>query len=400
MIMCRSFRLRTDGFAVRVLNLTIVVFFLLLPTGGISAGQQNQDKPDNSSSVDIASIRDLGPLKFHKSIRGRDGGFSAHFKGCAVMVFGDTVLNAPGDDGMNWLSNSFCRTRDFDARDNLSDLTDPLNSNGVAKHFLPFTENESAYNIEHFQPDVHGDKRSRYALWPGPILVGPKGDKVMVFYSKLIAGSKGPFDFKLLGMSLAVWESPDSLPIRPEVQAKTEDPTILFPEEDVKIGHGAIVVGDWIYAYGSETKKDANGVSWPCIVGRVKFDMALERESWWFYTGDGRWSKDFNDAVTIMDTAPALSVHWNEYLGKYIAVYSSQFINKITIRTAVKPEGPWSLPMVVVDCLAPTTKQAWSYCGMAHPAFAQEKGRIEYFTYCREIDILKGEVRLVQVTFK
>jgi len=395
MIMCCSFRLRTDGFATRFLNLTIVVFFLLLLTQSISAGQQNQDKPDNSSSVDIASIRDLGPLKFHKSIRGRDGGFSAHFKSCAVIVFGDTALNAPGDDGMNWLSNSFFRTRDFDSRDNLSDLTDPLNSDGVAKHFMPFTEKESAYNASHFQPDITGDKRSRYALWPGPILVGPKGDKAMVFYSKLIAGSKGPFDFKLLGMSLAVLESPDISPIRPEVRPKTEDPTILFPEGDVKIGHGAMVVGEWIYAYGSETQKDVNGVSWPCIIGRVKYDRALERDAWRFYAGDGRWSKDFNDAVTIMDTASALSVRWNEYLGKYIAVYSSQFINKITIRTAVKPEGPWSSPMVAVDCLAPTTKQAWSYCGMAHQAFTQEKGRIEYFTYCREIDILKGEVRLV-----
>ena len=400
MIMCCSFRLRNDGFTFRFLNLTVAVFFFILPTGSISAGQQNQDNPDISSSVEIASVRDIGPLKFHKSIRGRDGGFSAHFKGCAVMVFGDTVLNAPGDDGMNWLSNSFCRTLDFDARDNLSDLTDLLNSDGVAKHFLPFTENESAYNVEHFQPDVHGGKRSRYALWPGPILVGPKGDKAMVFYSKLIAGRKGPFDFKLLGMSLAVWESPDTLSIRPEVQPKTEDPTILFSEGDVKIGHGAMVVDEWIYAYGSETQNDVNGVSWPCIIGRVKYDRALERDAWRFYADDSRWSKDFNDAVTIMDTAPAFSVHWNEYLGKYIAGYSSQFINKITIRTATRPEGPWSSPLVVVDCLAPTTKQAWSYCGMAHPAFAQEKGRIEYFTYCREIDILKGEVRLVQVTFK
>ncbi|MHC4558837.1 MAG: DUF4185 domain-containing protein [Planctomycetota bacterium] len=400
MIMCCSFRLRTDGFAVRVLNLTITVFFFLLPTGSISAGQQNQDNPNISSSVEIASIRDIGPLRFHESIRGRDGGFSTKFKRYVVMVFGDTVLNAPGDNGMNWLSNSFCRTCDFDAQDNLSDLTDPLNSNDITKHFLPFTENESAYNTEHFQPDVPGDKRSRYALWPGPVLVGPKGDKAMVFYSKLMVGNKGPFDFKLLGMSLTTWDNPDAEPIRHKIRTKSEDPTILFPEDDVKIGHGAMVVGDWIYAYGSETKKDANGVSWPCIVGRVKFDMALERESWRFYAGNGRWSSDFNDAVTIMDAAPALSVHWNEYLGKYIAVYSSQFINKITIRTAFKPEGPWSSPIVAVDCLAPTTKQAWSYCGMAHPAFAKEKGRIEYFTYCREIDILKGEVRLVQVTFK
>jgi len=384
----------------RVLNLAITVFFLLLPTGCISSNQRSQNHLGIPLSVEIASIRDLGPLKFHKSIRGRDGGFSANFKGRAVMVFGDTVLNAPGDDGINWLSNSFCRTHDFDARDNLSDLTDPLNSDGVAKHFLPFTEKESAYNTAHFGPDVPGDKRSRYALWPAAVLVGPKSDKAMVFYSKLMVGSNGPFDFKLLGTSLATWESPDASPIRPEVRSKLEDPTILFPEGDVKIGHGAMVAGDWIYAYGSETQKDANGVSWPCIVGRVKYDRALERDAWRFYAGNGRWSSDFNDAVAIMDAAPALSINWNEYLGKYIAVYSRQFVNNITIRTADSPEGPWSQPMVAVECLAPTSKQAWSYCGMAHPVFAEERGRIEYFTYCRGVDLLKGEIRLVQVTFE
>jgi hypothetical protein len=400
MIMCCSFRLRTNGFAVRVLNLTMTVFFFLLPTDSVTAGHQDQDNSNISSSVGVASIRDLGPLKFHNSIRGRDGGFSANFKGRAVMVFGDTVLNAPGDDGMNWLSNSFCRTRDFDAQDNLNDLTDPLNSGGVAKHFLPFTEEEAVYNAAHFRPDVTGDKRSRYALWPGPVLVGPKGDKAMVFYSKLMAGSKGPFDFKLLGISLAVWESPDTSPIRPEVRTKSEDPTILLPQGDVKIGHGAMVAGDWIYAYGSETQKDANGVSWPCIVGRVKYGRALERDAWRFYAGDGRWSKDFNDAVTIMDTAPALSVHWNEYLGKYLAVYSRQFENEIAIRTANNPEGPWSQPVVAAKCLFPATKGAWTYCGMAHNAFTKEAGRIEYFTYCREVDFLKGEIRLIQVTFE
>ena len=384
----------------RVLRLAVTVFFLLPPTGCISSSQQGQNHMGIPLSVEIASIRDLGPLKFHKSIRGRDGGFSARFKGCAVMVFGDTVLNAPGDDGINWLSNSSCRTDDFDARDNLSDLTDPLNSDGVAKHFLPFTEKESAYNAEHFRPDVPGDKRSRYALWPGAVLVGPRGDKAMVVYSKLLAGSKGPFDFKLLGTSLATWESPDASPIRPAARPNSEDPTILFPEGDVKIGHGAVVVGDWIYAYGSETQKDANGVSWPCIVGRVKYDKALERVAWRFYAGDGRWSSNFTDAVAIMDAAPALSIHWNEYLGKYIAVYSSQFVNNITIRTANGPEGPWSQPVVAVECLAPRNERAWSYCGMAHPVFAKERGRIEYFTYCREAGPFEGEIRLVELTLE
>jgi hypothetical protein len=101
-----------------------------------------------------------------------------------------------------------------------------------------------------------------------------------------------------------------------------------------------------------------------------------------------------------MDTAPALSVHWNEYLGKYLAVYSNQLVSKISIRTAERPEGPWSDSQVVVECVAPTNGKIWSYSGLAHPEFARDNGRVEYLTYYRETGSFTGEMRLVEVSFK
>ena len=385
---------------IQVSLLSVILF--ISPNICESAQPDKQLNPTGDHPpVEVLSIRDLGPLQFHKVIRSRDGGYSARFGDRSVWLFGDTVLTEPGYNGNSWLSSSWCWTKDFNAQDGISNLIEPVDATGVPGEFLPFTEKELAYNNIHFRQDVPSEKRSRYGLWPGPVIVDPNGSAAFVFYSKLIAGSNGPFDFDVLGHSLAVWKSPDQKLIRPKIRPDLEDNTILFPKGDVHIGQGAVVVEDWIYSYGCDTyKDDKGGVSWPCIVGRVKFEDALKRNEWQFYAGHGRWSKDFTDAVSVMDAAPMLSVHWNEHFKKYLAAYSRQLENKIMIRTANRPEGPWSDVHVSVDCLAPSTGKMWSYCGLAHPEFSRENGRIEYFTYYRETGIFKGEIRLIELTFK
>jgi hypothetical protein len=247
---------------------------------------------------------------------------------------------------------------------------------------------------------VPAKERSRYALWPGPVIVDPNGNSALVFYTKLKAGGKGPFDFNVLGNSIAVWKSPNTKIVRPKDRPELNDVTLLFPKGDIHIGQGAVVVNDWIYAYGCDTLKDDDGTSWPCYVGRVKFKDTLKCSEWRFYIGNGNWNQDFKEAISVMDAAPMLSVHWNKHLKKYLAVYSKQLVNKIAIRTADRPEGPWSDAQVVVDCIAPTNEEMWSYCGVAHPELSREDGRVEYLTYYRETGFFKGEIRLIELTFK
>ena len=104
--------------------------------------------------------------------------------------------------------------------------------------------------------------------------------------------------------------------------------------------------------------------------------------------------------MPVMDAAPMLSVHWNEHLGKYLAVYSNQLANTISIRTADRPEGPWSESRAVVECVVPPAGRIWSYAGLAHPEFARDNGKVECFTYYRETGAFTGEIRLVEVSFK
>jgi hypothetical protein len=344
----------------------------------------------------ILRARDLGPLPFLEVIRGRDGGFSAYFGNRSVWVFGDTILNRPGKDEFDSRSSTWCWTKDTDAHDGLTDFNEPVDKNGVPGEFLPFTDEELAFNTANNRQDLPNDKRLRVALWPGPVVVDPNTGTAYVFYVKVLARFDDMFNFEAAGYSIAVWENPDKPVVRPVVSPGTRDPTILFPKGDAVVGQGAVVVNEWLYVYGCQTKS----LSWPCTVARVTIDEALKREAWWFYAGHGRWSRDWKDAVPQMDAAPMLSVHWNRYLEKYLAIYSTPLRNSFSIRISDAPEGPWSAGRAIVEGLPPCGDIKWNYSGMAHPEFALDKGRVEYLTYYRGTGFLEGETRLVEVVFK
>jgi hypothetical protein len=343
----------------------------------------------------VSGVRDLGALRFLGVISGRDVGFSARFRNKSVWVFGDTPLRYAGADGSRWRSSTWCWTRDFDARDGLSDLNEPLDSNDVPGEFLPLTAEEREYNAVHNQDTLSEDERSSWKLWPGPLVVDPATGKAFVFYSKVFS-KVGPWAFEQVGSSLAVWDHPAHLPVRPQVGPDAEEPTLLFPKGDFPTIGGAVGVDGWVYVYGWRRE----GAVFDCMVGRAPFADALKRNAWRFFAGNGRWSDDWHEAVSVMKGAPMLSVHWNRHLRRHLAVYSTPLTNTIEIRTAERPEGPWSAGRVVATGRAPIDKETWDYCGMAHAELARENGRVEYITYCRGTGFLSSEMRLVEVTFK
>jgi hypothetical protein len=67
------------------------------------------------------------------------------------------------------------------------------------------------------------------------------------------------------------------------------------------------------------------------------------------YWDGSRWVPEIDDAATVLP-APAseISTMFNEYLGKYTAMYSQGY-NSVVMRTADRPEGPWSTATVLVD---------------------------------------------------
>jgi hypothetical protein len=341
----------------------------------------------------VVQTREVGPLRFVPAIRGRDGGYSAAFGGASVWTFGDTVLETASEDGGRWRSSTWCATPDLDASDGLSGLDEPLDKAGAPGEFLPFTEEETAFNREHNREEL-GEKRQRYALWPGPIVVDPATGGALVFYGKLLCGA-GAWDFTLVGHSLARWPRPDAARERPLVAPGSAEPTLLFSKDEILLGQGAFAEDGWVYAYGVQSR----GLSWPCVLARVRFADALEKGRWEYWAGEEGWSRDPANAREIMQAAPQMSVHRNAFLGGYVAFYGLPLENGIAMRTAPRPEGPWSEARRVHEGLAPLEKDAWNYCGIGHAELQREGGRLEYLTYYRTTGFLQGEIRLVEVRF-
>lgn len=346
--------------------------------------------------ADILSVREVGPVRFIESIRGRDGGESSLFDGMSVWVYGDTTTEVAGVDGESWRSSTFCYTDDFEAGDGIDCRGEPVDSNGVPGEFLPFTEEELEFNLTYNRPELPDDERARWALWPSAIVTDPETGRALIFYQKLFA-RLGDWNFDSVGHSIATWDGITSPVVRPEVRPDAEHPTLLFPVEEITIGQGVLVHEGFLYAYGC-------GVNWvtdcPCVLGRAPLSGALDRDSWEFYRGRNTWSDNPRNAVKIAEGAPQISVHWNEHLGRFLMVYNDPLGNKLYIRTAEAPEGPWSDAKKILDEVPPLDDSQWNYCAYAHPELSKENGRIEYLSYFRPTEFLKGEVRVVEVIFK
>ncbi|WP_437967859.1 DUF4185 domain-containing protein [Sorangium sp. So ce260] len=343
----------------------------------------------------VRAVRDLGALAFEPSIRGRDGGYSARWGDRSVWVFGDTTLEIPGAGGSSWRSSTFCSTDDLDASDGLSSLTEPLDASGAPAEFVPFTEEELAFNLAHFGPQAEEtceeDCGARYALWPGPIVADEATGRALVFYSKLMA-RPGAFNFDALGSSIAVWGALDAPLARPEVRPGATEPTLLFGADEPSLTAAALVRDGMLYAYACA----CSGLTCPCLVARAPLGEATERGAWRFFSDDS-WVEGHDEAEPIMAGAPMMSVHWNEHARRYIALYSEPVSSEISLRTAPAPEGPWSDSEVVLTAEAPPAPEAWPYAGLGHAELAREGGRVEYVTYFRETGFLEGEIRLVEL---
>ena len=300
-------------------------------------------------------------------------GFSAMFEGLSVWVF-----NGLGPAKWAW-------TFDPDASDGIKLHEPPYVPDG-SRALLPLTPDEKAFN----DAQRTSETSRKWILAPGPVIADPDRDRALVVYTKSLK-VPGRFD-EYAGRSLAVWEHPDSSVVRPILRRDTKYPTLLCQGDELRLGTGAVVEDGFLYLY------DAEGVS--CEVARAPLAEALDRSAWRFYAGNERWITDGDSAVNISDggTCGMLSVHWNDYLGKYLAVHCRPGDEGVFFQTADRPEGPWSPSRRILKGVP--TDHGGNQGLIAHPEFSRAGGRIEYITYSRPTATFKSEIRLVEITFK
>ncbi|TFV58373.1 DUF4185 domain-containing protein [Mycobacterium sp. PS03-16] len=131
----------------------------------------------------------------------------------------------------------------------------------------------------------------------------------------------------------------------------------------------------YVYAYG--TGAGRGGMP---FLSRVSETAVADKSAYEYYTPFG-WLRGFPFLAIQVVWAPGseMSVAWNEHLGKFVMLYTNT-VSNVVMRTADKPEGPWSSAKTVVTSAA---FPGGIYAPYIHP---WSTGEDLYFTLSRWSD--------------
>jgi Domain of unknown function (DUF4185) len=155
---------------------------------------------------------------------------------------------------------------------------------------------------------------------------------------------------------------------------------LIFRENEPSFGSTAFVSNGTLYVYGCGIPTE--GLDKGCRLAKMNPSSAQTRNAWTFYAGNGTWSSQVTDAVSVFSGGNLLSVSWSDYLQQYVAVYSQTFSQNVAPRTSPNPEGPWSGEIVAFVAMTPNSGNV--YDAHAHSEYDRNGGQTIFVTYSRE----------------
>lgn len=371
------------------LFLVTAAVLLLLAVQGCNAN------PGPTPALHVVRATDLGTIPTNPDILGRDGGFSALFQGNSVWIFGDTFLAHPNANGRGLISDSWSYTTDLNAQHGITGFQERLDSSGAPEMVLPETPAEFAFNQKHNgNPCQVQPCGARWALWPATIVTDTTNNRALIFYN-VVSALPGAFNFQGIGNSVAVWTNFNHQPQRPVFNPPIVQghPDLMFNQNQPSFGSAAFIRNGTLYVYGCGIP--SNSGDKVCRLAKVNPSNVQNLSAWTYYAGNGNWSPQISDAVSVFGNANILSISWNDYLQQYVAVYSQIFSQNVCMRTAPNPEGPWSREITAF--VAMQTASGNVYDAHAHAEYDTNGGQTIFVTYSRSTGAFTSEVRLVSV---
>ncbi len=324
-------------------------------------------------------MTDLGLLPLPSPITlGRDGGQGGLLGGKILWTFGDTFFTAANPiDGSSVLSAT---SGWADPADPLS-LVQPVDDAGFPAQLVPYTADELA--------DNRADAQNGWALWPSTLLDTGDPEGLLIFQRVRRMSGSG---FASEGVSTAR--------VAVDATVATRAAADLFAPPD-PLFMPALVDGGNVYAFACAS---TGFVDIGCQVGRAPVAQADVRSAYQFWDGT-TWQPDVTRADVVIDpVGGGLSISWNPYLGRYLAVSGAVVSSTLLLRTAPAIEGPWSDAVEISPAaggiLSPTSSSDYDYLFVEHPELRSADGRSIVVSYSRPTDPFKGDVRLAQITFK
>ncbi|MDI9918001.1 DUF4185 domain-containing protein [Rhodococcus sp. IEGM 1379] len=254
------------------------------------------------------------------------------------MAFGDTVgdCDSPEDD---WRSNVLFRSSNTDIANKFRIDSSPKDRPNHSKEIIPEPQFAPGFEFTTIPTagisyggvqyirfmsvrswDVPGEWTTNYS----GLAYSTNNGEDWVVDPATVRANTGDID-------LGILEIPAISPINKNFQQSA------FLEGRVEDG------GDgYIYEYGTPS-----GRSGGALLARVHGVDIRNPLAYEYWNGSG-WSPDSDTAVKVIKAPVSeLSVQWNEYLNKYVAMYTSPM--GLVMSQAEHPEGPWSGSQVLVS---------------------------------------------------
>ena len=238
------------------------------------------------------------------------------------------------------------------------------------------------------KPMQQGEFKSWY--WPtggGVVLATPERGFALALF--LVQLEKKPGDdtvwgFRTIGSELAMIDdveapAPDWQPRIIELPFHIEHQHGSAKGEEVEWGVAAFfkpasgLGPDYVFIYGTRSR---NSRERDLVLARARPESFERFEQWEFFAGNGQWLKSPGKAVPVV-SGVASEISVDKIVGmdgvRYVMVYGEPlFGNRIFMRTARHPQGPWSdfNPVFTVpDTLQ--SKTLFAYAAKGHAALSQ-----------------------------
>lgn len=329
----------------------------------------------STAAFTVDHADEIGLLERPAPVMSRDGAASGLLGQTPIWLFHETSVVFEGGAFFELLPATAAR----------GDLTNPtkvmdeVDSREVPSSLFTLTPDEIADNA------VDGQ---RVFLWANSLVAD--GATGYIFYAKgLIHNATAAFDYVGTGVAR----------LQTGKLVATRDPALLFGKDERKYNLGGVVSGGYLYLYACES----GAFTTPCYVARAPEGGWAERKKYTFWDGCAWTSDEKNAAAIIDDAANEITVSYNAYLKRYLAVYTTFWPpNDVMFRTAPRPEGPWSdakLPVPFTQTRPDASLMSASYGAKEHPEFSSQSGKVILVSYPVNTGFYKNQIHLVSVTF-
>lgn len=349
----KSFKVGRKKYFVSGLGLILIflalVYFGPFDGAGLLGKKKKEEQPSLAQAVSTFSVaqdHQVGALLSNATngqISGQDGGLSVFADNQSFWAFGDTFVG-----GGSMIHNSVAKTTDFNASDGIN-LTYKVDAKGIATPLIP---------------NVPGE----LAVWPDGMVQTQTG-YVYIYYDPLVScpscSTDPNWQWKSKGVGLAKFDTKTMTATR--TKAFWNFNTYNFG------GARTLVSGDYVYIF------------FDYKLARVPKNQIENSSQYSYWNGNSWVLNGWSQAVKLWtETYPAngLSVSYNNYLGKWLAVYTPGGMGTVEGRIADSLTGPWSDPVILIKC-SDFVSGNWPLCytGIQHPEFQLNSGQTIYVTF-------------------